>query len=377
MATTGNPSAPLTAQGARSRTKVKGLSLGQRIMRDRWMYLFIIPGALYFLVFQYLPLLGNIIAFKDYSPYLGILESPWSGLDSFRRLFTDVDFKTALKNTVVIELLQLVFSFPAPLILALVLNSIFNERIKRTMQSIVYLPYFLSWVVVIALWQQILGGAGVFNQLLRNNGMDIINVMNNPGTFKFLVVAESIWKYAGWGTIIFLAALTKVDTELYEAGAVDGAVGWRRLWHITLPSIRGGDRAAADPAPRSGALHRLRAVLPPARRGWRAGGGGARYVRLLPRDPGGRLGLRHRRRHGARRGRDIARRRCELGRQALRRGGGLLMSITDATQVPAETSPPPSPRSSPSAVVGAGGFWVAAAAGARSGWRNRRSSFRC
>ena len=143
-----------------------------------------------------------------------------------------------MKNTVVIELLQLIFSFPAPLILALVLNSVFNERIKRTMQSIVYLPYFLSWVVVIALWQQILGGAGVFNQLLRNNGMDIINIMNNPGTFKFLVIAESIWKNAGWGTSIFLAALTKVDTELYEAGAVDGATGWRRLWHITLPSIR-------------------------------------------------------------------------------------------------------------------------------------------
>jgi len=197
MATTGNPSAPLAAQGAQARVKVKGLSLGQRIMRDRWMYLFIIPGAFYFLVFQYLPLLGNIIAFKDYSPYLGILESPWTGLDSFRRLFTDVDFKTALKNTVVIELLQLIFSFPAPLILALVLNSVFNERIKRTMQSIVYLPYFLSWVVVIALWQQILGGAGVFNQLLRNNGMDVINIMNNPGTFKFLVIAESIWKNAG------------------------------------------------------------------------------------------------------------------------------------------------------------------------------------
>lgn len=239
MATTGNPPAPLTARGARTRTKTKGLSLGQRIMRDRWMYLFIIPGALYFLVFQYLPLLGNIIAFKDYSPYIGILDSPWTGLTNFQRLFTDVDFKTALKNTIVIELLQLLFSFPAPLILALVLNSVFNERIKRTMQSIVYLPYFLSWVVVIALWQQILGGAGVLNQLLRNNGMDVINIMNNPGTFKFLVIAESIWKYAGWGTIIFLAALTKVDTELYEAGAVDGAIGWRRLWHITLPSIRG------------------------------------------------------------------------------------------------------------------------------------------
>lgn len=235
---TKNPSTPLVAERGRAGATAGGLTLGQRISRDRWMYLFIIPGALFFIVFQYLPLLGNIIAFKDYSPFLGIRESPWIGLTNFHRLLTDADFKLALKNTVQIEILQLVFSFPAPLILALVLNSIFSERIKRTMQSIVYLPYFLSWVVVIALWQQILGGAGVFNQLLRNAGIDPINIMNNPATFKLLVVAQSIWKSAGWGTIIFLAALTKIDTELYEAGAVDGAIGWRRLWHITLPSIR-------------------------------------------------------------------------------------------------------------------------------------------
>jgi putative aldouronate transport system permease protein len=235
---TKNPSTPLLAESGRAQAKTGGLTLGQRISRDRWMYLFIIPGALFFLIFQYLPLLGNIIAFKDYSPFLGIRESPWVGLANFQRLFTDTDFKLALTNTIQIEILQLIFSFPAPLILALVLNSIFSDKIKRAMQSIVYLPYFLSWVVVIALWQQILGGAGVFNQLLRNAGFDVINIMNNPATFKLLVVAESIWKNAGWGTIIFLAALTKIDTELYEAGAVDGAIGWRRLWHITLPSIR-------------------------------------------------------------------------------------------------------------------------------------------
>lgn len=235
---TKNPSTSLLAEHGRPHAKVGGLTLGQRIVRDRWMYLFIIPGALFFIIFQYLPLLGNIIAFKDYSPFLGIRESPWIGLANFRRLFTDADFKLALTNTIQIEILQLLFSFPAPLILALVLNSIFSDKIKRTMQSIVYLPYFLSWVVVIALWQQILGGAGVINQLLRNSGFEVINIMNNPTTFKLLVVAESIWKNAGWGTIIFLAALTKIDTELYEAGAVDGAIGWRRLWHITLPSIR-------------------------------------------------------------------------------------------------------------------------------------------
>jgi putative aldouronate transport system permease protein len=235
---TGAPSTQLAAEGARARSASKGLTLGQRIMRDRWMYLFIIPGALYFIVFQYLPLIGNVIAFKDYSPFLGIRASPWIGLDNFQRLFTDADFKLALTNTIKIEILQLIFSFPAPLILALVLNSIFSDKIKRTLQSVVYLPHFISWVIVIALWQQVLGGAGVFNQILRNEGFEVINFMNNPSTFPALVVAQSIWKNAGWGTIIFLAALSKIDTELYEAGAVDGATGWRRLWNITLPSIR-------------------------------------------------------------------------------------------------------------------------------------------
>jgi putative aldouronate transport system permease protein len=118
------------------------------------------------------------------------------------------------------------------------LNSIISDRVKRTMQSIVYLPHFLSWVIVIALWQQVFGGAGFINQLLRNQGYETINIMGNPGFFKGLVVLQSIWKEMGWGTIIFLAALTRIEVELCEAAVVDGAGGWRRLWHVTLPGIR-------------------------------------------------------------------------------------------------------------------------------------------
>ena len=202
------------------------------------MYLFIIPGALYFLVFQYLPLLGNVIAFQNYSPFLGFAGSPWAGLDNFAKLFTDAEFAVALRNTVVIELLQLVFSFPAPLILALILNSIISVRVKRAMQSVVYLPHFLSWVIVIALFEQVFGGAGFINQLLRNQGFATINIMSNPGFFKPLVILQSMWKETGWGTIIFLAALTTIDTQLYEAAALDGASGFQRLWHVTLPGIR-------------------------------------------------------------------------------------------------------------------------------------------
>jgi putative aldouronate transport system permease protein len=194
-----------------------------RIQRERWMYLFIIPGALYFLVFQYVPLLGNIIAFQNFSPFLGIRGSPFVGLANFRELFTDPDFRQALVNTLEIEFLQLLFAFPAPLALALVLNSILNERVKRSLQSIVYLPHFLSWVIVIALFQQIFGGAGFIDQMLRNQGLPTVNIMSNPAIFKPLVILQSIWKETGWGTIIFLAALTKIDTEQYEAAVVDGA----------------------------------------------------------------------------------------------------------------------------------------------------------
>jgi putative aldouronate transport system permease protein len=232
------PTTEGAAGSARATQTRAGSTLWQEVQRERWMYLFIIPGALYFLVFQYLPLLGNVIAFQNYSPFLGISGSPFVGLANFARLFTDPDFKLALANTIKIEVLQLIFAFPAPLILALVLNSLINERTKRSLQSIVYLPHFLSWVIVIAIWQEIFGGAGFLNQMLRNQGLATMNIMNNPAFFKALVVLQSIWKDMGWGTIIFLAALTKIDAGLYEAAVVDGAGGWRRLWHVTLPGIR-------------------------------------------------------------------------------------------------------------------------------------------
>lgn len=228
---------PATLVAAPVRTR-PGPTLWRRIQRERWMYLFIIPGALYFLVFQYIPLLGNVIAFQNFSPFLGIGGSPWVGLQNFSLLFTDPDFRVALVNTLEIELLQLIFAFPAPLALALLLNSLLSNPLKRGMQSIVYLPHFLSWVIVIALWEQVFGGAGFIDQMLRNHGLATLHIMDNPTIFKPLVVVQSIWKETGWGTIIFLAALTKIDVEQYEAAVVDGARGWDRLWHVTLPGIR-------------------------------------------------------------------------------------------------------------------------------------------
>lgn len=234
----------MSATGSSATSDIEGInttgtSKWRQMYHDRWMYLFILPGLCYFLLFVYFPMLGNIIAFKNYSPFVGIIDSPWVGWANFERLFTDPNFKQALINTIQIEFLQLLFAFPAPLLLALLLNSLISERIKRSIQSIVYLPYFLSWVIVIALWQQVFGGAGIINQALRDGGYDTINIMSNPDFFKPLVVLQSMWKEIGWGTIIFLAALTKIDTQLYEAAAIDGANGRRRLLDVTLPGIRG------------------------------------------------------------------------------------------------------------------------------------------
>ena len=201
------------------------------------MYLFILPGVLFFTVFAYLPMLGNIVAFQDYRPFKGIAGSEFVGFDNFMRIFSDPELMQALGNTLVIAALLLLFAFPAPIILALLINSLMSPRIKKIIQSVVYLPHFLSWVIVISMWQKIFGGSGALAHVLADFGIHGFNLMSDPDTFKFLVVAQSIWKSVGWGTIIYFAAIAGIPQELYEAAAVDGAGGWRRMWHVTLPGI--------------------------------------------------------------------------------------------------------------------------------------------
>ncbi|MEQ4717451.1 ABC transporter permease subunit [Nonomuraea sp. B19D2] len=209
-----------------------------RLKRDWTLLVLCLPGILYFAAFFYVPLLGNVIAFKDYAPFLGIAGSPWVGLDNFVMLLEEPEFWSAVGNTLQITVLQLVLYFPAPIALALLLNSLVGHRIKRFVQTVVYLPHFLSWVVVVAMFQQVIGGAGTVSTFLNAHGITIGNLMSNPDTFKLLVTAQVIWKDCGWGTIIFLAAITAIDMSHYEAAAIDGA-GWkRRLWHVTLPGIR-------------------------------------------------------------------------------------------------------------------------------------------
>ncbi|MEV4891372.1 ABC transporter permease subunit [Nonomuraea sp. NPDC055795] len=221
--------------------RTEGEASGKRAgrwRRDKTLFFLALPGALWFVLFFYIPLLGNVVAFQEYSPFLGFTGSPFAGLDNFTAMLSDDAFWKAVGNTVEITLLQLVLFFPAPLGLALLLHSMLGNRLKRIVQTVVYLPHFMSWVIVVAMFQQVLGGAGAVNMFLRQNDIGVLSIMNNPDTFSLLMTSQVIWKDCGWGTIMFLAALVAVDQNLYEAAAVDGGGRWRRLWHVTLPGIR-------------------------------------------------------------------------------------------------------------------------------------------
>src|SRR5579859_983261 len=212
--------------------------LKTRLWRYRWTYLLILPGLLYLLIFHYIPLLGNIIAFQDYSIYRGFFASNWVGLQNFSDIFSNPDIGYVIWNTVLLSLLQIIFAFPAAIVLSLMLNALIGVRFKRFMQSVLYLPHFLGWVILISIWQQFFGTDGFINHLIALFGMHPINFITNSDFFRPMLVLQVMWKETGWGTVIFLAALSTIDLNLYEAAVMDGANSWRRLWHITLPGIR-------------------------------------------------------------------------------------------------------------------------------------------
>ncbi|MGK4579292.1 ABC transporter permease [Kitasatospora sp. HPMI-4] len=217
----------------------RGTSWRTRLRRDRVLLLMMLPGVLYFAIFQYLAQLGNVIAFKDYVPFVGIKDSAWVGFQNFTVLWQDPAFWRAVVNSLELAALQLLFFFPVPLALALLLHSLTRDWVRKLVVSFVYLPHFISWVIVVGLFVQVLGPNGMANGLLsRDSHHHLVTLFTDPAMFKPMMIIELIWKDCGWGTIIFLAALYQVDDGLYEAAALDGA-GWgRRHWHVTLPSIR-------------------------------------------------------------------------------------------------------------------------------------------
>jgi putative aldouronate transport system permease protein len=218
-------------------------SFAARLRRDWPLVLMTLPAVLLLLVFHYVPVLGNLIAFQDYNPFQGdnaleaLLNSEWIGFGNFLTLFEDPAFWDAVINTLSITLFQLIFFFPLPILLALLLHSLASARLRAFIQGVVYLPHFFSWVLVVTFFVQMLGGAGLLASELRAHGFQPVDIMTNPDAFIVLVTAQAVWKDVGWGSIIFLAALSAIDPTLYEAAAADGAGRWRRLWHVTLPSL--------------------------------------------------------------------------------------------------------------------------------------------
>ena len=223
---------------AQRNTKRKKHSLFSVYWKNRYLLILFIPAVLYYSIFQYAPLYGIQIAFKDYIFRLGIWDSPWVGFDNFRSLFSIASFKQVLLNTIIISFYKLIFGFPAPILFAILLSEIRFGRFKKTVQTISYLPHFVSWVVLGGLFMQLLSpSSGPVNMALSAMGIKPIYFLADASWFRFILVVTSIWKSVGWSSIIYLAAITGVDPELFEAAAIDGAGRLRRIASITLPSI--------------------------------------------------------------------------------------------------------------------------------------------
>ena len=209
------------------------------LARNKLLYLMILPGLIYFIIFKYVPMGGLIISFQDYQPFLGIKESPWVGLKHFERLFTEPTFVMLLRNTLVLFGLELLFFFPVPIILALMLNEVRHKMFKSTIQTIIYIPHFMSWVIIVSITYVFLTlDGGLINEMLAALGGQKISFLTSPEWLRPMYILQIIWKEAGWSTIIYLAAITVVDTQLYEAADMDGASRMRKIWHVTLPAIR-------------------------------------------------------------------------------------------------------------------------------------------
>jgi ABC-type polysaccharide transport system permease subunit len=209
-------------------------------VRRNWpLYLMALPGVLSILIFGYGPLLGLVVAFKDYDPFLGILQSPWVGLDNFHQAFANPYFWTAVRNSVTIGILKLAVGFPSAIILALLLNEVRARWLKSVVQTATIMPFFMSWVVAAVMFQNLLAPDGAVNGVLQHGlGRQPVPFLSDPITFLWVVVLQDTWKYAGYYAVLYLAAMSAIDPVLYEASDVDGANRWQQTWHITLPGIR-------------------------------------------------------------------------------------------------------------------------------------------
>ncbi len=211
----------------------------RQVLADYQLYLMILPGIAAVFIFSYMPMYGLVLAFKEYKPKLGIMGSPWIGWDNFTRFFSKPEAGYTIWNTFVIGACNLLIGFPVPIILSLLLNELRNKKYKRTVQSVLYLPHFVSWVVIYSLLFSLFSTtAGIINRVIVSLGGQALNLLSDPAKFKGMVYMTSVWKSAGWGTIVYMAAIAGVDQEMYEASYLDGANRFQQCLHITLPAIR-------------------------------------------------------------------------------------------------------------------------------------------
>ena len=217
---------------------IKQKSMSKQILKYRNYYIMLLPGLIFVILFLYLPIFYNFIAFKDYKIFLGPLGSPWCGLKNFTKLFRTPDFMRILKNTFALCFLKILIGFPIPIILALLINEVKNIMFKKTIQTIVYLPHFISWVIIATIASTLLSPSdGVINLLLNKLGINSIFFMGDSRYFRGVLVATDIWKEMGWSAIIYLAALSGVPLDLYEAATVDGANKLQKMKYVTFPCI--------------------------------------------------------------------------------------------------------------------------------------------
>ena len=223
---------------AQNRKPVNMGRIGKKIWRFRYIYLLLLPGFAYFVIFSYVPMYGITLAFKKYVTTAGIMGSPWIGLENFEKLLAQPDFWRALRNTIIISFQRIVFEFPVPVMLALMLNEVRRSFGKRVLQTVFTFTHFLSWIIVYGLIFNLLSDNGLINYLLVSLGGQKVAPLSNKGFFRTLLYITANWKGMGWSAIIYLASIAAINQELYESAILDGATRWKQTWHISLPSIR-------------------------------------------------------------------------------------------------------------------------------------------
>lgn len=215
------------------------MSIWKRIAYHKYIYLILLPALIYYIVFKYAPMYGLVLAFKEFKHSGGILYSPWVGLEHFKNLTVNVNFITAFKNTIIISFIKIIFGFPFPIILTLLINEMRLKRYKSVLQTIYTFPHFLSWVVVAGMCFNLFASDGIVNNVLGLMNMKDQTLLTNPSGFIGLLVGSAIWKESGWSTILYLAAITSIDTSIYEAAKIDGANRFQQMLYVTIPGIAG------------------------------------------------------------------------------------------------------------------------------------------